>query len=605
MSGHIYTIGHSTHPSEEFFQMLKDNKIDILVDVRSVPYSKYAPQFNQENIKENTDNMSITYAHEPEAFGARQLDKELYNSKGYLDFDKVRNRTVFKHKVAEYAEKMREGKNVAFMCSEKDPIDCHRAIMVGRGFALQDVPVEHIMSDGKVISQDDLDKRLLKLYFPGYDQASLFDEYSIENDNSLIKKAYELRNEKIGYKYADLEKSMNLEKERQKTLDEWQDVNEQGVLLSTDRRIASFRGKYGFLSNMYDCPVEFNGVTYQSSEVAFQAQKCLYDSDKVKFSSMDGVEAKKFGRKVAIRKDWEKVKKDIMRDIVSAKFAQHPDLAKRLIATGDKQLVEGNTWYDTYWGVFNGRGKNVLGKILMDVREELIMNKSVDVSDTIKTKDKPAKKPYTVHKDKDEFVISVTGHRPNRLFGYDWKNKGNVALSNRIESVLKETLAEAEKQGYKKFRVVTGMALGADQMFTANALRIASAPVYHGKLKVEAAVPCKDQEKQWPEASQKIYNVLLKQCDDVTMVSDKPYTPKAMQDRNEYMVDKANIVLSVYDGYSKGGTGNCIEYAKKVGVPVKDIGLPELFKEYPRFQSRKSLKPNSFSKSRPDEDNHL
>ena len=356
---------------------------------------------------------------------------------------------------------------------------------------------------------------------------------------------------------------------------------------------------------MYDCSVTYDGVTYSCSETAFQAQKCAYDSDKAMFADMDGITAKKVGRKVTIRKDWEKVKKDIMYDIVSAKFNQHPDLAKRLIATGDKQLVEGNTWYDTYWGVFNGRGKNVLGKILMDVREELIMNKSVDVSDTIKIVNESVKKP-AVKKDKDEFVISVTGHRPNRLFGYDWKNKGNIALSNRIEAVLKETLAEAVKQGYKKFRVVTGMALGADQMFTANALRIASTPVYRDKLRVEAAVPCKDQEKQWPEASQKIYNVLLKQCNDVTMVSNKAYTPKAMQDRNEYMVNKANIVLSVYDGYSKGGTGNCIEYAKKVGVPVKDIGLNKLFKEYPRYQAvKKSLKPHSVSKGKPDEDNHL
>ena len=604
MSGHIYTIGHSTHTSKDFFQMLKDNKIDMIVDVRSVPYSKYAPQFNQENIMENADLNGMSYVHEAEVFGARQLNKELYNSGGYLDFDRVRNQTVFKHKIAEYAEKMREGKNLAFMCSEKDPIDCHRAIMVGRGFALQDVPVEHIMSDGKVISQEELDKRLLKMYFPGYDQASLFDEYSIENDKTLLKKAYELRNEKIGYKYADLEKSAMLDQERQKTLDAWQDVNEQGELLSTDRRIASFRGKYGFLSNMYKCPVKFDGVEYSCSESAFQAQKCAYNVDKAEFKNLDGVEAKKLGRKVTLRSDWEKVKKDVMFEIVSAKFSQHPDLAKKLVATGDKQLVEGNTWYDTYWGVFNGRGKNVLGKILMDVREELIMNKSVDASKPIQAKVEPENK-IVPKKDKDEFVISVTGHRPNRLFGYDWKNKGNVALSNRIESVLKETLAEAEKAGFKKFRVVTGMALGADQMFTANAIRIASTPVYHNRLKVEAAVPCKDQERQWPEASKKTYHVLLKQCDEVTMVSDKPYTPKAMQDRNEYMVDKANIVLSVYDGYSKGGTGNCIEYAKKVGVPVKDIGLSELFKEYPRYQEKRSLKSNSFFKGKSDDGNHL
>jgi len=82
-------------------------------------------------------------------------------------------------------------------------------------------------------------------------------------------------------------------------------------------------------------------------------------------------EAKRLGRRVRLRSDWEQVKYDVMLDVVRAKFNQHPDLAQKLLATGDEELVEGNDWGDTYWGVCNGRGKNMLGKILMRVRAEL------------------------------------------------------------------------------------------------------------------------------------------------------------------------------------------------------------------------------------------
>ena len=82
-------------------------------------------------------------------------------------------------------------------------------------------------------------------------------------------------------------------------------------------------------------------------------------------------EAKRLGRRVRLRSGWEQVKYDVMLDVVRAKFNQHPDLAQKLLATGDEELVEGNDWSDTYWGVCNGRGKNMLGKILMRVRAEL------------------------------------------------------------------------------------------------------------------------------------------------------------------------------------------------------------------------------------------
>lgn len=82
-------------------------------------------------------------------------------------------------------------------------------------------------------------------------------------------------------------------------------------------------------------------------------------------------QAKREGQKLALRDDWERIKIEVMRILLFEKFLSHPDLAERLIATGEAELVEGNTWGDTYWGVCDGKGLNMLGKLLMDLRKEL------------------------------------------------------------------------------------------------------------------------------------------------------------------------------------------------------------------------------------------
>lgn len=139
-------------------------------------------------------------------------------------------------------------------------------------------------------------------------------------------------------------------------------------------KIDSFSGEYEFLSNFYDAPVTFDGLTYRNSEAAFQAQKVLEKDARVGFTKLNPTEAKKLGRCVVLRKDWNDVKVDIMHAVVKAKFTQNPELAKKLIDTGDAYLEEGNTWGDRIWGTVNGQGANNLGKILMAVREKLIEN---------------------------------------------------------------------------------------------------------------------------------------------------------------------------------------------------------------------------------------
>lgn len=130
---------------------------------------------------------------------------------------------------------------------------------------------------------------------------------------------------------------------------------------------------YEFLSNFYDTPITFNGLTYQNVEAAFQAQKVLSDEERLAFTQIPAGKAKRLGRKVHLRGDWEFVKLNIMLEITRAKFLQNPELAEKLLATGNAMLVEGNRWNDTFWGVNikNGKGENYLGRILMCVRNEI------------------------------------------------------------------------------------------------------------------------------------------------------------------------------------------------------------------------------------------
>lgn len=135
--------------------------------------------------------------------------------------------------------------------------------------------------------------------------------------------------------------------------------------------IDKFDGEYQFLSNFYDCEVPYKGLVYRNSESAFQAQKCTLEEDKIPFTNVYAGTAKKMGRKVNLRNDWEKVKLSEMKNIVRSKFTNNEDLRNKLVSTGNAQLIEGNYWHDTFWGVCNGKGENHLGKILMEIREEL------------------------------------------------------------------------------------------------------------------------------------------------------------------------------------------------------------------------------------------
>ena len=194
--GTLFTIGHSNHSLENFKKILSDNNIHYVLDVRSIPRARFVPHFNEKQLSHYLNSINVNYANMGKYFGARQTQKEYYSQEGYLDFELFRESDLFQIGL-NTTLKLLENSNVLLLCMERDPIDCHRAIMVGRGFELSRIKVNHILFDSTIITQDELNHRLLDKYFPARDQLSLFSNQ--EKDNELLIKAYRNRNKEVGY----------------------------------------------------------------------------------------------------------------------------------------------------------------------------------------------------------------------------------------------------------------------------------------------------------------------------------------------------------------------------------------------------------------------
>jgi ribA/ribD-fused uncharacterized protein len=136
--------------------------------------------------------------------------------------------------------------------------------------------------------------------------------------------------------------------------------------------IGVFRGDHAFLSNFHDTPVVLDGDWWPTAEHAFQGAKTTDPQWRERIRAADGPsEAKRLGRRAPLVAGWDDLRHQTMRDVLSAKFSQHEPLAHRLLTTGDAHLEEGNTWGDTVWGTVDGVGWNLLGHLLMWVRDEL------------------------------------------------------------------------------------------------------------------------------------------------------------------------------------------------------------------------------------------
>lgn len=134
--------------------------------------------------------------------------------------------------------------------------------------------------------------------------------------------------------------------------------------------ILEFQGEHRWLSNFWPAQVVLDGVIFPSIEPAYQAAK-THPSQREAFRRCTAGQAKKLGRTVEMRADWAQVKVPTMRSLIEQKFAPGTELGKKLKATGDGKIVEGNHWGDTFWGGYRGRGQNWLGRLLVERRATL------------------------------------------------------------------------------------------------------------------------------------------------------------------------------------------------------------------------------------------
>ncbi len=190
-----YTIGHSNHTIEQFIQLLEMHNIDLIVDVRSYPNSKYVPHFNIDELENTLNECNISYLFMGDKLGGRYNNPDLLFSDGSVDYTKVSQTDEFVDGIQCVIDKINGGKILAIMCSEKNPFDCHRFVLVSYQLEKRGVKVKHILGNGDIILNDALEEKLMQLYNIEYQQTSLFGPAMTKAE--AIEEAYLARNKEI------------------------------------------------------------------------------------------------------------------------------------------------------------------------------------------------------------------------------------------------------------------------------------------------------------------------------------------------------------------------------------------------------------------------
>lgn len=218
----LYTIGHSNQTFEEFVQLLISQNIDCIIDVRSIPYSKFTPQFNLETLKFQLNQHGILYAHFGNEFGARRYDclkdaefknKGAIEVKPQVNFELGVTTSLFLHGVERLKKALLQDRHVSLMCSESNPLSCHRFSFLSRYFYEEGWDVRHIVRDEKTEEpywqpHKELEKQMILDYveakklreLPGQGQPVLAFDFEDEyNENQQRVEAYQLKNHEIGW----------------------------------------------------------------------------------------------------------------------------------------------------------------------------------------------------------------------------------------------------------------------------------------------------------------------------------------------------------------------------------------------------------------------
>jgi uncharacterized protein (DUF488 family) len=197
----LFTIGHSTHPTEKFLELLGLHEITAVCDVRSSPYSRYNPQYNRSNLEETLRACGIRYVFLGRELGARSEDPNCYQD-GKVVYQKVAETPLF----LEGLRRVRKGiqtQRVALMCAEKDPLTCHRCILICRHLRTPEVDISHILDSGALEKHCDTELRLLDTLGIAY--PNLFEE-----TEELIERAYDIQGRKIAYTESEAPESTTI-----------------------------------------------------------------------------------------------------------------------------------------------------------------------------------------------------------------------------------------------------------------------------------------------------------------------------------------------------------------------------------------------------------
>jgi uncharacterized protein (DUF488 family) len=198
MSGSLFTIGHSTHETQQFVALLRRHGVTALGDVRSRPYSRFNPQFNRETLQLSLDAEGIAYVFLGEELGARSDDPACYEG-GRVRYELLARTGPFLRGLDRICEGMKRHR-LALMCAEKDPLECHRTILVARHLAARGVGIEHILEDGRLESHERAVDRLLDRFKLG--EPDLF-----RTREQAAEDAYRLQGERIAYADTGAEES--------------------------------------------------------------------------------------------------------------------------------------------------------------------------------------------------------------------------------------------------------------------------------------------------------------------------------------------------------------------------------------------------------------
>ena len=179
-SPRVFTIGHSNHAVEHFLGLLKSQGVQVVVDTRSQPYSKYATQYDLDALKLALEDTGIRYLHLGRELGGRPEGDEFYDEEGHVLYDRVAATCLFQEGLSRLERGIREY-NVAMLCAEEDPAACHRRLLVGRVLIDRGIRVEHIRGDGRIETEEEVAAQT----DPDRDQLSLFGKAEAEPWKSI------------------------------------------------------------------------------------------------------------------------------------------------------------------------------------------------------------------------------------------------------------------------------------------------------------------------------------------------------------------------------------------------------------------------------------